>query len=61
VTIPAEIHNAVAMLTEEERKDRAIVNEAVRTGRSPWRPAGTADQNDVPLATDNGNNPRSVA
>lgn len=32
LTIPAEIHNAVMMLTEEERKDRAIVNETVRTG-----------------------------
>ncbi len=29
--IPAQIHEAVMMLTEEERRDRAIVNEAVRT------------------------------
>jgi hypothetical protein len=48
--IPAEIHNAVMTLTEEERHDRAIVNEAVRTGGSPWRPAGSADRYGVPLA-----------
>jgi hypothetical protein len=30
-TIPAEIRDAVMMLTPEERKNRAIVNEAVRT------------------------------
>jgi hypothetical protein len=29
----------VMMLTEEERKDRAIVNETARTGRAPLRPA----------------------
>jgi hypothetical protein len=28
-------------LTPEKRTDRAIVNEAVRTQRSPWRPAGS--------------------
>jgi hypothetical protein len=50
LTIPAEIHNAVMMLTEAERKDRAIVNETVRTGRTPLRPAGTADQYRVPIA-----------
>jgi hypothetical protein len=33
LTIPAEIHNAVMMLTEEQRKDRAIVNETVRRAR----------------------------
>jgi hypothetical protein len=49
-TIPVEIHEAVMMLTEEERKDRAIVNETVRTGRTPLRPAGSADQYDVPVA-----------
>jgi hypothetical protein len=48
--IPAEIHNAVMTLTEEERLDRAIVNEAVRTGGSPWRPAGSADRYGIPLA-----------
>lgn len=30
LSIPAEIHNAVMSLTEEERQDRAMVNEAVR-------------------------------
>jgi hypothetical protein len=48
--IPAEIHKAVMMLTEEERKDRAIVNETVRTGRTPLRPAGSADKYGVPRA-----------
>jgi hypothetical protein len=48
--IPAEIHNAVMMLTEDERKDRAIVNETVRTGRTPLRPAGSADKYGVPRA-----------
>ena len=50
LTIPAEIHDAVMMLTDEERKDRAIVNETVRTGRGPLRPAGTADEYGVPVA-----------
>jgi hypothetical protein len=49
-TIPAEIHNAVMILTPEERRDRAIVNAAVRTQMSPLRPAGSADQFDVPMA-----------
>ena len=44
LTIAAEIHEAVMTLTEEERKDRATVNEAVRTGSSPTRPAGSADR-----------------
>jgi hypothetical protein len=48
--IPAEIHNAVMTLTEEERLDRAIVNEAARTGGSPWRLAGSADRYGVPRA-----------
>lgn len=48
--IPAEIHNAVMMLTEEQRKDRAIVNETVRTGRTPVIPAGSADKFGVPRA-----------
>jgi hypothetical protein len=39
-TIPAEIHDAVMTLTPEERKDRAIVNETVRTGKPHYdRPA----------------------
>ena len=51
-TLPVEIYNPVMMLTDEERKDRALLNETVRTGRSPKRPAGTADQYDVPVAAD---------
>jgi hypothetical protein len=50
LTIPAEIHDAVMTLTEEARKDRAIINKAVRTGRSPLRPAGSADRYGVPIA-----------
>jgi hypothetical protein len=49
-TIPAEIRDAVMMLTPEERMDRAIVNEAVRTQSTPWRPAGSADEFGVPTA-----------
>lgn len=49
-TIPAEIHEPIMMLTEEERKDRAIVNETVRTGQTPLRPAGSADRYGVPKA-----------
>jgi len=45
-----EIRYPVMMLTPEERKDRAIVNDAVRTGRTPLRPAGSADHYGVPLA-----------
>ncbi|MGY8706155.1 hypothetical protein RAD16_10500 [Bradyrhizobium sp. 18BD] len=52
LTIPANIHDAVMILTPEERCDRAIVNETVRTGRSPLRPAGSADRYGVPLAED---------
>jgi hypothetical protein len=47
-TIPAEIRKAVMMLTPEQRKDRAIVNEAVRSGVGPLRPAGSADEYGVP-------------
>jgi hypothetical protein len=50
LTIPAKIHGAVTLLTEEERNDRAIVNETVRTGRTPLRPAGSADKYGVPTA-----------
>jgi hypothetical protein len=49
-TIPAEIRDAVMMLTPEERMDRAIVNEAVRTQMSPLRAAGSADEYRVPKA-----------
>jgi hypothetical protein len=52
-TIDAEIHMIVMMLTPEERKDRAIVNEAVRTQMTPLRPAGRADKFEVPLAEEN--------
>jgi hypothetical protein len=49
-TISAEIHNAVMMLTPEERKNRTIVNETVRTQMSPRRPARSADRYGVPKA-----------
>lgn len=50
LTVSAEIHNAVTMLTPDERKDRAIVNEAVTTKATPLRPAGSADRFGVPRA-----------
>jgi hypothetical protein len=50
LTIPAEIHDAGMMLTPEERKDRAIVNETLRTQMSPLRPAGSADKFGAPIA-----------
>jgi hypothetical protein len=49
-TIPVEIYSAVEALTPEERLDRAVVNEAVRTGMTPARPAGSADRYGVPMA-----------
>jgi hypothetical protein len=52
LTLPVEIYDAVMMLTDEERNDRALVNETVRTGRGPCRPAGTADQYGVPKVTE---------
>jgi hypothetical protein len=52
LTISAEIHEPIVMLTEEERKDRAIVNETVRTRQTPLRPAGSADYYGVPKATE---------
>jgi hypothetical protein len=42
------------MLTPEERADRATVNEAVRTQMTPPRPAGSADEFEVPLADKDG-------
>jgi hypothetical protein len=42
--IPARIGNAVMMLTPEERENRAIVNETVRTQTTPSHPAGSADR-----------------
>jgi hypothetical protein len=53
LTIDAKTHNAVMTLTPEERKDRAIVNETVRTGVGPPRPAGSADKFEVPIAEEN--------
>lgn len=50
LTIRTEIHDAVMMLTDEERQDRTIVNETVWTGRSPLRPAGSANRYGVPIA-----------
>jgi hypothetical protein len=52
LTIPADIHDAVMMLTQEERKNRAVVNETVRTQMSPLRPAGSADRYGVPMAAE---------
>jgi hypothetical protein len=49
-SIPARIRDAVMMLTPEERKDRAIVNETVRRRTTPLRPAGSADRYGVPRA-----------
>lgn len=43
LTIDAAIHRAVMMLTPEERKDRAFVNEAVEKQKGPaavWPPGG---------------------
>jgi hypothetical protein len=48
--IPAGIRDAVMMLTPEERKDRAIVNETVRRRTTPLRPAGSADRYGMPRA-----------
>jgi hypothetical protein len=56
-TIPGDIHYPVMLLTPEERKDRAIVNETVRTGRTPLRPAGSADRYGVPRADEDGPGP----
>jgi hypothetical protein len=50
LTISSDVHNAGMILTPEERKDRALVNETVRTGLGPFRPVGSADQYGVPLA-----------
>jgi hypothetical protein len=50
--LPVEIYDAVMMLTDEERNDRALVNETGRTGRGPCRPARTAGQYGVPVATE---------
>jgi hypothetical protein len=52
LALSSDIYNPVMMLTDDERKDRAIVNETVRTGHAPRRPPGTADQYGVPVAAD---------
>jgi hypothetical protein len=52
LTIPAEIHDAVMLLTPEERRDRDLVNQVVREGMGPRRPAGSADKYGVPNATE---------
>src|SRR3982074_1309863 len=43
LTIPADIHNAVMTLTPESRRDRAMVNAAVRDGAAPVRPPDICD------------------
>jgi hypothetical protein len=51
LTIPAEIHDAVMTLTPAQRRERDIVNEAVRRGSSPLRLGpGSVDQYGVPRA-----------
>ena len=54
VTISADIHEAVMTLLPEERLDREKVNGALRDGLKlgPLRPAWSADQDDVPKATE---------
>jgi hypothetical protein len=53
-TIDAAIYDAVMALPRDERRDREKVNAAVRDGLAlgPERSAGTADQYDVPKATE---------
>jgi hypothetical protein len=62
LSIPADLHGAVMALSPQDRLDRDKVNRAVSEARDPnaqriWIyessvPAGTADQNDVPVAMD---------
>jgi hypothetical protein len=52
LTIPAEIHDAVMTLTPDERRDRRLVNQVVREGQGPLRPAGSADRYGVPNASE---------
>jgi hypothetical protein len=42
--------DAVMTLTPDERRDRRLVNQVVRDGQGPLRPAGSADQYGVPIA-----------
>jgi len=53
LTIDAAIHDAVMALPPDERRDRAKVNEAVRTALKlgPLRPAGSENLYGVPKAT----------
>ena len=41
LSIPAEIHNVVMTLTAEQRKDRELVNEAVRMAAIPYSRSAT--------------------
>jgi hypothetical protein len=50
MTIQDEIYEVVMTLTPEERTDRAIVNEAVRTQSTPLRAAGSEDPFGLPKA-----------
>ena len=54
LTISTAIHEAVMALPPDERRDRDEVKAAVPDGLKlgPLRPAGTADQYDVPKATE---------
>ena len=52
LTLQDDIVAALMTLTPEERTDRAIVNEAVRSQGSPWRPAGSEDLYGIPKATE---------
>jgi hypothetical protein len=69
LTIPADIHNAVMTLTPESRRDRAMVNAAVRDGTGPVRRAdiydGAAwtemDIDDLKAAIEHGDSPEEAA
>lgn len=52
LTLDAEIHDAVMALPPDERRDRSLVNQAVRDGLrlSEVRPAGSADLYGIPRA-----------
>ena len=69
LTIPVHIHNAVMTLTPESRRDRAMVNAAVRDGTGPVRRAdiydGAAwtemDIDDLKAAIEHGDSPEEAA
>jgi hypothetical protein len=48
LTIPAEIHDAIMLLTPDS--DRELVNQVVSEGMGPRRPAGSPDEYGVPIA-----------